>query len=51
MVRSIVGTLVNVGLNKITLDDFNAIIVHKTEIKLGFQCTWFVLTEIEYDYL
>jgi tRNA U38,U39,U40 pseudouridine synthase TruA len=37
MVRSIVGTLVNVGLNKITLDDFNAIIVHKTEIKLGFQ--------------
>jgi tRNA pseudouridine38-40 synthase len=23
MVRSIVGTLVNVGLNKITLDDFN----------------------------
>jgi tRNA pseudouridine38-40 synthase len=25
MVRSIVGTLVNVGLNKITLDDFNAI--------------------------
>jgi tRNA pseudouridine38-40 synthase len=24
---SIVGTLVNVGLNKITLDDFNAIIV------------------------
>jgi tRNA U38,U39,U40 pseudouridine synthase TruA len=32
MVRSIVGTLVNVGLNKITLDDFNAI--HKTEIKL-----------------
>jgi tRNA U38,U39,U40 pseudouridine synthase TruA len=45
MVRSIVGTLVNVGLNKITLDDFNAIIVHKTEIKLGFQyqhmvCIW-----------
>jgi tRNA pseudouridine38-40 synthase len=38
MVRSIVGTLVNVGLNKITLDDFNAIIVHKKiEIKLGFQ--------------
>jgi tRNA pseudouridine38-40 synthase len=40
MVRSIVGTLVNVGLNKITLDDFNAIIVHKTEI-VGVS-TWFV---------
>jgi tRNA pseudouridine38-40 synthase len=52
MVRSIVGTLVNVGLNKITLDDFNAIIVHKTEIKLGFQYQHMVyLTEIEYDYL
>jgi tRNA pseudouridine38-40 synthase len=52
MVRSIVGTLVNVGLNKITLDDFNAIIVHKTEIKLGFQYPHgLYLTEIEYDYL
>jgi tRNA pseudouridine38-40 synthase len=50
MVRSIVGTLVNVGLNKITLDDFNAIIVHKTEIKLGFTSGLY-LTEIEYDYL
>jgi tRNA pseudouridine38-40 synthase len=50
MVRSIVGTLVNVGLNKITLDDFNAIIVHKTEIKLGFSTTWFFMTEID-DYL
>jgi tRNA pseudouridine38-40 synthase len=36
MVRSIVGTLVNVGLNKITLDDFNAIIVHKNRDKAGF---------------
>jgi tRNA U38,U39,U40 pseudouridine synthase TruA len=53
MVRSIVGTLVNVGLNKITLDDFNAIIVHKTEIKLGFQyqhmvCIWLKLNTIIY---
>jgi hypothetical protein len=34
---SIVGTLVNVGLNKITLDDFNAIIVHKNRDKGEFQ--------------
>jgi tRNA pseudouridine38-40 synthase len=29
------GTLVNVGLNKITLDDFNAM-VHKNRDKAGF---------------
>jgi tRNA pseudouridine38-40 synthase len=47
MVRSIVGTLVNVGLNKITLDDFNAIIVQNRE--LGFQpAHGLYLTEIEY---
>jgi tRNA pseudouridine38-40 synthase len=52
MVRSIVGTLVNVGLNKITLDDFNAIIVHKTEIKLGFHYQHMVCIDWnEYDYL
>jgi tRNA pseudouridine38-40 synthase len=39
------GTLVNVGLNKITLDDFNAIIVHKTEIKLGFQYQHMVVSD------
>jgi tRNA U38,U39,U40 pseudouridine synthase TruA len=32
----LLGTLVNVGLNKITLDDFNAIIVHKNRDKAGF---------------
>jgi tRNA pseudouridine38-40 synthase len=43
MVRSIVGTLVNVGLNKITLDDFNAIIVHKKRESWVFSTsTWFV---------
>jgi tRNA pseudouridine38-40 synthase len=53
MVRSIVGTLVNVGLNKITLDDFNAIIVHKKRDKAGFSVPahGLYLTEIEYDYL
>jgi tRNA pseudouridine38-40 synthase len=51
MVRSIVGTLVNVGLNKITLD-FNAIIVHKNRDKAGFSVPAHgYLTEIEYDYL
>jgi tRNA U38,U39,U40 pseudouridine synthase TruA len=52
MVRSIVGTLVNVGLNKITLDDFNAIIVHKNRDKVGFQyqhiCIWLKLNTIIY---
>jgi tRNA pseudouridine38-40 synthase len=50
---SIVGTLVNVGLNKITLDDFNAIIVHKNRDKAGFSVPahGLYLTEIEYDYL
>jgi tRNA pseudouridine38-40 synthase len=53
MVRSIVGTLVNVGLNKITLDDFNTIIVNKNRDKAGFSVPahGLYLTEIEYDYL
>jgi tRNA pseudouridine38-40 synthase len=51
MVRSIVGTLVNVGLNKITLDDFNAIIVHKNRDKFSVPAHGLYLTEIEYDYL
>jgi tRNA pseudouridine38-40 synthase len=53
MVRSIVGTLVNVGLNKITLDDFNTIIVNKNRDKAGFSVPahGLYLTEIEYDYI
>lgn len=53
MVRSIVGTLVNVGLHKITLDDFNSIIVDKNRDKAGFSVPahGLYLTEIEYDYL
>jgi tRNA pseudouridine38-40 synthase len=53
MVRSIVGTLLNVGLHKITLDDFNTIIVYKNRDKAGFSVPahGLYLTEIEYDYL
>lgn len=53
MVRAIVGTLVNVGLRKITLADFNAIIESKNRDKAGFSVPahGLYLTEIEYDYL
>jgi tRNA pseudouridine38-40 synthase len=37
MVRSIVGTLVNIGIHKITLDDFNSIIESKNRDKAGFR--------------
>jgi tRNA pseudouridine38-40 synthase len=53
MVRSIVGTLVNIGLNKITLDDFNNIIESKNRDKAGFSVPahGLYLTEIDYDYI
>lgn len=53
MVRAIVGTLVNVGLHKITLVDFNAIIESKSRDKAGFSVPahGLYLTEIEYDYI
>lgn len=53
MVRSIVGTLVNIGLHKITLDDFNAIIESKKREKAGFSVPahGLFLTKIEYPYL
>jgi tRNA pseudouridine38-40 synthase len=52
MVRSIVGTLINVGLNKITLDDFDTIIENKNRDKAGFSVPahGLYLTKIEYDY-
>ena len=52
MVRAIVGTLVNVGLHKITLDDFNEIIKSKNRDKAGFSVPahGLYLTKIEYDY-
>jgi tRNA pseudouridine38-40 synthase len=53
MVRSIVGTLVNIGIHKITLDDFNNIIVGKNRDKAGFSVPahGLYLTEIDYEYI
>jgi tRNA pseudouridine38-40 synthase len=53
MVRSIVGTLINIGLHKITLDDFEMIIKSKSRNKAGFSVPahGLYLTKIEYDYL
>ena len=53
MVRSIVGTLINIGLHKITLADFTAIIESKNRDKAGFSVPahGLYLTKIEYDYI
>ena len=53
MVRAIVGTLVSVGLKKITLEDFNEIIKSKNRNKAGFSVPahGLFLTKIEYDYI
>lgn len=53
MVRSIVGTLINIGLHKINLEDFETIIKNKNRDKAGFSVPahGLYLTKIEYDYL
>jgi len=53
MVRAIVGTLINVGIHKITLDDFNEIIKSKNRDKAGFSVPahGLYLTKIDYDYI
>jgi len=53
MVRAIVGTLVNVGLHKITLSDFNSIIDNKNRNEAGFSvpAQGLFLTKIEYEYI
>lgn len=53
MVRAIVGTMINVGLGKITLSDFEAIIESKDRGKAGFSVPahGLYLTQIEYDYI
>lgn len=53
MVRAIVGTLVYVGLHKITLEDFNKIIESKNRNNAGFSVPahGLYLTKIEYDYI
>lgn len=53
MVRSIVGTLVYVGLGKISKADFQTIIESKDRNKAGFSvpACGLYLTEIKYDYI
>lgn len=53
MVRAIVGTLIKVGLHKITLNDFNTIIENKNRNEAGFSVPahGLYLTKIEYNYL
>ena len=53
MVRAIVGTLVYVGLKKISIDDFENIIKSKNRNNAGFSvpAQGLFLTKIEYDYI
>ena len=53
MVRAIVGTLINIGLHKISLTDFENIIASKSREKAGFSVPahGLYLTEIKYDYI
>ncbi|TBX70200.1 tRNA pseudouridine(38-40) synthase TruA [Flavobacterium silvisoli] len=53
MVRAIVGTMINIGLGKITLDDFEKIIESKNRSKAGFSVPahGLYLTQIQYEYL
>lgn len=53
MVRAIVGTLINVGLEKIALDDFRKIIESKNRGNAGFSVPGkgLFLTKVSYPYL
>ena len=53
MVRAIVGTLVNVGLHKITIQDFIQIIESKNRQNAGFSvpAKGLFLTQIDYPYI
>ena len=53
MVRAIVGTLISVGTKKITLTDFEEVILSKNRSKAGFSVPahGLYLTKIEYDYI
>lgn len=53
MVRAIVGTMINIGLGKISLDDFIQIIESKDRNKAGFSVPahGLYLTKVEYDYI
>ena len=53
MVRAIVGTLINVGLNKISIDEFKEIIESKDRKKAGFSVPahGLYLTKVEYPFI
>lgn len=53
MVRAIVGTIINIGLGKITLHDFQTILESKDRNQAGFSVPahGLYLTKIEYKYL
>ncbi len=53
MVRAIVGTLVNVGLDKISIAEFNTIIENKNRNEAGFSVPahGLYLTKVDYPYL
>ncbi len=53
MVRAIVGTLIGVGLHKISIEDFEEIIKSKNRSKAGFSVPahGLYLTKVEYPYL
>lgn len=53
MVRAIVGTMITIGLEKISLTDFNTIIESKDRNKAGFSVPahGLFLTKVEYPYL
>jgi len=53
MVRAITGTLIDVGLGKISPEDFNRIIESKDRCQAGFSVPahGLYLTQIEYDYI
>jgi tRNA pseudouridine38-40 synthase len=53
MVRSIVGTMINIGQGKVTLENFKKIMDSKDRSKAGFSvpANGLYLTQIEYDYI
>ncbi len=53
MVRAIVGTLLNVGLQKITIEEFRAVIESRNRSKAGTSvpAKGLFLTEVAYDYI
>ena len=53
MVRAILGTMITIGLEKITMDDFKKIIESKDRNKAGFSVPahGLYLTKVEYEYI